>query len=421
METLKKSRYRLIGPFTQVLTMDHLPLKGALADEDLEVIYQAGILINGDKIVEIGDFIELEKEIPALNGAIEYLEEDYVLMPGLVDSHTHICFGGSRARDYAMRVAGKSYLEIARSGGGIWDTVTKTREASLESLKDGINKRAHRLLKEGVTTCEVKSGYALNVVGEIKMLHAIKEVNDSNPIDLISTCLAAHMPPKDFNGVPEEYLQQILEVLLPEVKKQELAKRVDIFIEESAFSTDEAVPYLKAAKEMGFSITVHADQFSTGGSEVAIEVGAVSADHLEASSENEIELLAMSDVVATALPGASLGLGCAFTPGRKLLDHGGCLAIASDWNPGSAPMGDLLMQAAVYGAVEKLSMAETLAGITVRAAHALEVEDRGVLSSGKIADFIAFPTHDFREILYQQGKLKPSMVWKNGKLVKSEK
>jgi imidazolonepropionase len=192
---------------------------------------------------------------------------------------------------------------------------------------------------------------------------------------------------------------------------------MDIFVEKGAFSTDLARPFLEQAKNSGFGITVHADQFTTGGSKLAVEMGACSADHLEASGDEEISLLAKSNVVAIALPGASLGLGMPFAPARKLLDGGVCLAIATDWNPGSAPMGDLLLQAALLSAFQKLTAAETFSAITFRAATALRIQDRGTLASGKKADMIAFPTKDYREILYHQGKLKPNIVWKNGYMI----
>ena len=354
-------------------------------------------------------------------GSAEYhslaLDGKHVCLPGIIDSHTHICYGGSRARDYAMRNAGKTYLEIAKEGGGIWDTVTKTRASSSEELVKGIRKRANRHLKYGTTTIEVKSGYGLSKEEELKMLRAIKDANQQIKAELIPTCLAAHMKPKDYEAGPASYLEEVVDQLLPQISREGLSKRVDIFVEESAFSGDDAKAYLKAAKQLGFDITVHADQFSTGGSEIAVEFDALSADHLEASTEKEIQILANSNVIATALPGASLGLGCAFTPARKILDAGGALAIASDHNPGSAPMGDLITQAAILGAFEKLSNAEVLAGITFRAAAALGLDDRGRLIQGKLADLAVFHTGNFAEILYNQGNLKPCMVWKNGELV----
>jgi imidazolonepropionase len=395
----------LHGPFTQILPLNGLPLKGALRDDQLQIIPNGGLVVENGLILAVGDFETLRRQNPSAQ--MNEIEGDAVLLPGFVDCHTHICFAGSRAKDYAMRVQGMSYLEIAESGGGIWDSVTQTRAANEALLTELLVQRAERHLAEGVTTIEVKSGYGLSVEQELKQLRAIQAASHKTKANLVATCLAAHMLPKDFNGDRREYLVHILHDLLPIVKKEDLAKRVDIFIEKGAFKTDEALIYLNKAKAMGFDVTVHADQFTTGGSAVAVEAGAVSADHLEASKDKEIKLLANSNTVAVTLPGASLGLGMPYAPARKLLNAGACLAIASDWNPGSAPMGDLLMQAAIMGAAEKLSTAEVFAGLTFRAAKALNLNDRGVLEAGKKADMQIYPVNDYREILYQQGKLKP--------------
>ena len=410
-------KLKLIGPITQVLTLDHLPLKGALKDEQLSIIEYAGILVEEEKILQVGPWEKLIKDFP--KAEIHELKGDSVAMPGMVDCHTHICFGGSRAKDFAMRNAGKTYLEIAQAGGGIWDTVTQTRKLSQADLAKITANHANRHLSEGVTTIEVKSGYGLSVEEELKMLRAIQEAKSLTPADLIPTCLAAHMKPKDFSGSNSEYLQLISEELFLILKKENLTHRIDAFVEKSAFSPEEIKPYFQKAKEMGFDLTIHADQFSVGGSKVAIESGALSADHLEASGDEEIRNLAKSNTISVALPGASLGLGCAFTPARKVLDQGGALAIASDWNPGSAPMGDLLAQASILSTFEKLTTAEVLAGITFRAAAALGFSDRGKLTQGQLADFILFPTKDFREILYHQGKMKPVEVVKYGKRQKT--
>jgi imidazolonepropionase len=400
---------KLVGPFTQILPLTGLALKGALKDEQLQVILQGGVLVEDGLIVAVDDFEKLRAANPSAQ--IEEVTGHHVLLPGFIDCHTHICFAGSRAKDYALRTAGKTYLEIARAGGGIWDSVTQTRAADGAALTDLLLKRVERHLAEGVTTIEVKSGYGLSIEGELKQLKAIKAAADKTYANLISTCLAAHMLPKDFNGTHQEYLNHILQNLLPVIKQQRLANRADIFIEESAFNTSDALNYLAKAKQLDFEVTVHADQFTTGGSEVAIKARAASADHLEASTDREINMLAKSDTVAVTLPGASLGLGMAYAPARKLLDAGACLAIASDWNPGSAPMGDLLMQAAVMGAAEKLNAAEVFAGLTFRAASALKLNDRGILAKGKLADMQAYPCDDYREILYHQGKLKPDRIW----------
>ncbi|HEY4323203.1 MAG TPA: imidazolonepropionase [Mucilaginibacter sp.] len=399
---------KLIGPFTQILPLTGLPLKGALKDDQLQIIANGGILIENDLIVAVGDFENLRKENPSVQ--IEEVADNHVLLPGFIDCHTHICFAGNRAKDYAMRLQGKSYLEIAKAGGGIWDTVTQTRAADENLLTSLLLQRAERHLSEGVTTIEIKSGYGLSVEGELKQLRAIKAAQSKTKATLVATCLAAHMVPKDFDGTQSEYLQFVLDKLLPIVKAENLASRVDIFIEESALDVENAFNYLAKAKQIGFDVTVHADQFTTGGSALAVKVGAVSADHLEASKDVEIKMLADSETVAVVLPGASLGLGMPYAPARKLLNAGACLAIASDWNPGSAPMGDLLMQAAVMGTAEKLTMAEVFAGLTSRAAKALNLINRGTLEAGMRADMRAYPCSDYREILYNQGKLRPLIL-----------
>ncbi len=407
----------LIGPLSQVIPMTGITLKGAVPDSQIRIVENAGILFVDGRIKTIDGYKKLVTEVKDLNVKLIRLEGNHICLPGFVDSHTHICFGGTRARDYAMRNAGKTYLEIAEEGGGIWDTVQQTRKASKEELIKGIIKRAKQHLKNGVTTIEVKSGYGLSVKEELKMLQSIKEADEQFPLDFVSTCLAAHMLPRDFKGNSSEYLSEISEQLFPILKKEKLSNRVDAFIEKGAFNKSEIAPYLSKAIEMGFDITIHADQFSVGGSEVAVKFNAVSADHLEASTSHEIELLAKSNVIATALPGASLGLGCNFTPARKILDAGGALAIASDHNPGSAPMGDLLTQSAILGTMQKLTNAEVLAGITFRAAAALKLPDRGKLEAGYLSDFNLFHTANFNEILYNQGAFKPCMVYKNGKLI----
>ncbi|MGZ3767026.1 MAG: imidazolonepropionase, partial [Mucilaginibacter sp.] len=376
----------------------------------LQIIQHGGVLVEDGLIVETGDFEELRKV--NREAEIEEIAQQQVLLPGFVDCHTHLCFAGDRSKDYALRIAGKTYLEIAKAGGGIWDSVMQTRQASKELLSELLLQRISRHAKDGVTSIEIKSGYGLKIEEEIKQLSTIKLAAESSRIDLITTCLAAHILPKDFNGPESEYLEYILNKLLPRIKKENLANRVDIFIEEGAFNVTNATCYLRVAKQMGFDVTVHADQFTTGGSEVSVNVGAISADHLEASGDKEIKLLAASNTVAVALPGASLGLGMGYAPARKLLNAGASLAIASDWNPGSAPMGDLLMQASVLSAYEKLTAAEVFAGLTFRAAKALNLHDRGTLEKGKLADFQAYPCSDYREILYHQGKLKPVRVWK---------
>lgn len=403
---------KLIGPFKQVVTLANLPLRGKLSDEQIEIIVDGGILIDNNKIQKVGNFEELKAENQDIE--IEKIEGEQIVLPAFVDSHTHICFGGNRANDFAMRNAGKTYLEIAESGGGIWSSVQHTRNASEEELIKTLLERIDFLISLGITTIEVKSGYGLDVENELKMLRMIKKAQGQTKATLVPTCLSAHLKPRDFEGSNQEYLNYIITEILPKVKEEDLAKRVDIFIEKSAFQPEESKAFLLETKKLGFEITVHADQFTPGSSRIAVEVGAKSADHLEATIDEDIEFLAKSDTVATALPGASLGLGEKFTPARKLLDAGAILAIASDWNPGSAPMGNLITQASILATFEKLTTAEVLAGITFRSAFALGLDDRGKLESGLKADFVTFKTNNFQNVLYNQGSLKAEHIYIDG-------
>lgn len=409
----------IIGSFAQLLSLSSLPLRGPVSDDQLEIIPDAGIVVRDGLIVETGKFADLKQRYP--DEELSLLEGDYVAFPGLIDAHTHLCWAGSRAGDYARRLAGTSYLAIAKAGGGIQDTVRKTRAASRDDLVQLILQRANEHLHRGVTTIEVKSGYGLSVDEELKILEAIQEADKQCEADLIATCLAAHIVPPEFKEAdatqesPEfRYLEELITRLLPEIRRRNLCNRVDIFVEKGAFSTEAALGYLLAAGDLGFDRVIHGDQFTVGAAELANEVQAISIDHLEAADVSEIITLANGTTIPVALPGASIGLGEPFAPARKLLDAGTSLAIASDWNPGSAPMGNLLTQAAILGAAQQLSMAEVWAAITFRAAAALKLTDRGTLQPGKKADFIAFQTNDYREVLYRQGELRPSLVFKNG-------
>lgn len=412
---IKFTLMKLTGPFKQIVTLANLPLRGKLSDDQLEIIENGGILSENGKIVDVGTFNGLKTAYPTAQ--IENITGSQVALPAFTDAHTHICFGGNRANDFAMRNAGKTYLEIAESGGGIWSSVQHTRAASEDELLKTTLERINFLISLGITTIEIKSGYGLDVENELKMLRVIKKVQNFTKATLVPTCLSAHLKPRDFEGNNEEYLQYILNEILPKVKEENLANRVDIFIEKSAFQPEESRNFLQKAKEKGFEITVHADQFTPGSSRIAVEVGAKSADHLEATIDEDIEFLASSETVAIALPGASLGLGEKFSPARKILDKNGILAIASDWNPGSAPMGNLITQASILATFEKLSTAEVLAGITFRSAFALGLEDRGKLEKGKKADFVTFKTDNFQNILYQQGSLIAANVFVDGEKI----
>ncbi len=405
-----------MGPFTQIVTMDKVRYNGPVTSKDLNIAENKWIAVDRGNIVGIGELLEF-RQLFSNDYSIQEMEKPTVLLPGFIDCHTHICYGGNRIDDFSKKLQGIPYLQIAKEGGGIFSTVSATRKSEYSDLLINTKLRARSMMECGITTIEVKSGYGLSVEDEIRMLKVIRQVGEEIDADIISTCLAAHTLPPDFNGNKKEYLDIMAEELLPEIKRQSLSKRVDIFVEDTAFSVDESKSYLHKAKRLGFDLTVHADQFTAGGSTLAVDVNAVSADHLEASGDKEIEILAKSNTVAVVLPGASMGLGIPFAPARKLLDKGCCVAVASDWNPGSAPMGHLLTQLGVLAAYEKLSVAESLASITCRAAKALRLSDRGKIQNGMRADLVGFPSSDYREIIYRQGQLKPSHVWIKGQQI----
>lgn len=402
---------KLIGPFAQLLAFDSLPEKGAIGTDQMDLATNAGILVENEKVIAVGAFDSLRQQAEE----VEEIQGPAVAMPGWIDCHTHLVWGGSRAADFEKRNSGVSYQQILTEGGGIFDTVQKTREAQDDTLIDSLKKRLARHLRDGITTVEIKSGYGLSDPDEMRMLRLIRQVGDEVAQQVVSTFLGAHVCPLDYNK--EEYLTFLSYEVFPKIKEQALSNRIDIFIEQEAFTPELAFAYLKKAKDQGFDLTAHANQFSDGGAFLAAKLGAKSADHLEHLDDDELNALAHSDTVAVALPGASIGLGAPFTPARKLLDAGASLAIATDWNPGSAPHGDLLTQAAILATHEKLSAVEVFAAVTFRAAKALGLSNVGRLASGYQADLVVYPTNDYREILYHMGSLRPSASFIKGNKV----
>lgn len=402
----------VIGPFSQILTMDFQDSGGPLSDQQLPLLENCWIRLEKGAITGLGHLSEL---LQPHDHPFE-LETPFVCLPGLIDAHTHLCYAGSRASDFAARISGADYTEIAAAGGGILDTVRKTRYATVDELTQGLVGRVKTTLLQGVTTCEVKTGYGLTYDDEMKMLDAIRKAQAKVPVSLIPTCLAAHTRPPEYK-TNKEYLSSLTHRLLKTLVEGNFCHRIDIFVDDLAFSVDEARSYLSIAKQMGFQLVVHADQFTKGGALLAAELGALSADHLEVSGPNEFKAMKKGGVIPVVLPGACLGLGMPFPRCREILEAGLPLAIASDWNPGSAPMGNLLLQASLLAAACKLTTAETIAGITSRAAKALGLKDRGILKPGFRADFLLFPTSDHREILYSQGNLHPSKIYIQGSRV----
>ena len=341
-----------------------------------------------------------EEELPE-----EYAGKDIMdaggrmVIPGLVDCHTHLAFGGWRPDEFAMRVGGKSYLEIAKAGGGILSTVEATRKATEDELYAKASSFLDEMARLGMTTVECKSGYGLSLEDELKTLQVYKKLDQNHPVNIVSTFLGAHAIPPEFENNREGYIDLVINEMIPAVADEGLAEFCDIFVEDSAFSVDEARQILVTAQAAGLTPKLHADQLtSCGGAELAGELEAASADHLEQISDRGIEAMAESDVVGVSLPLASLytqqqPLNC-----RKLIDGGVEVAVATDFNPGSAPSYDLPLAMMLACNMGRMTPAQVLKGATIYAAKAIQRDGKlGSIQAGKFADFaiVDAPDPDF--------------------------
>jgi imidazolonepropionase len=339
------------------------------------------------------------------------------LTPGLIDCHTHLVFAGDRSGEFEQRLQGVSYEEIARAGGGIARTVKATREASHAELKDAAARRLACLLAEGVTTIEIKSGYGLDRVTEIKMLEVARSLGASYPVDVRTTFLGAHALPVEFADDRAGYLDLVCAQVLPEVARRGLADAVDAFCEGIAFAPDEVARVFEAARALGLPLKLHADQLSDlGGAALAARFGALSADHLEYASEEGIRAMAAGGTVAVLLPGAFYTLReCRKPPVDLFRRHGVPIALATDCNPGSSPIVSILailnMACILFG----LTPEEALAGVTRHAARALGLDDRGTLAVGKRADLALWGIHGPAELSYWFGFARPDLVLRDGR------
>ncbi len=337
------------------------------------------------------------------------------VIPAFVDSHTHAIWAGHRLDDFEARAQGKSYEEILAAGGGIYQTVRQTAIASVETLVTLAKPRVAALLRSGAATIEVKSGYGLTPEAEFNMLRAIARLQAETPAALFPTLLI-HVPPAEGR---EQYVQDVVEHLIPTVVREGLARFVDVFIEQEAFTVEEARRILEAAKTHGLELKVHADQFhALGGVELAVKLGALSVDHLEASGEAQVAALAQGRTVATLLPGVSLHLGLPPAPGRTLVDANVPVAVATDLNPGSSPLFSMQLAVALAVRLNGLTPAEALTAATANAAAALGVRDRGRLEEGCRADFLVLASADWRDVVYTLGAPETiAQVWIGGELV----
>ncbi|RLV58278.1 imidazolonepropionase [Parashewanella curva] len=384
-------------------------------------IHQAAIAVKDGKIAWVGKQDELP-EFDALDTPI-YKGHGKWITPSLIDAHTHLVFAGSRANEFEQRLNGVSYEEIARQGGGIISTVNATRQASEAELFELGRKRLNALAKEGVTTVEIKSGYGLDLDTETKMLKVARELGKHHHVDVQTTFLGAHAIPPEYknkeNGA-DEYVDYIINDMLPQVAKQELADAVDVFCESIAFNLEQTEKVLTAAKQHGLKIKLHSEQLTNqGGSELAAKLGALSVDHIEYLDESGVKAIAESGTCATVLPGAFYFLRETQLPPIELLrKHNVPMVVASDFNPGSSPLCSTLLMLNMACTLFKLTPEEALKGTTTNAAKALGIDDKvGSIEVGKQADFCLWDIQSPAELSYSYGVNPCLQVVKAGQLI----
>ncbi|HEX7400817.1 MAG TPA: imidazolonepropionase [candidate division Zixibacteria bacterium] len=390
--------------------------------EDLGIIEDGAVAVSGDAIIAVGktkevlDQLKIDKKTKVIDA------KDKVILPGFVDCHTHPVFANTREEEFEMRIRGKSYQEIAASGGGIKSSVRALRSKSKEELIRLAIPRLDRMLSYGTTTIEAKSGYGLSLEDEIKILEVIAELNRIHPLDLIPTFLGAHEIPEEYRNKRKDYISLLTEKMIPEVAKRKLAIFCDIFCEKGVFDIEESRMVLTAAKKHGFKLKLHADQLSPlGGAKLSAELGAVSADHLEFIDDEGIRMMKQSAVIGVLLPGACYGLGIKeYPPARKMIDEGLPVALATDFNPGSSMTESMPIILSLACLMMKMIPAEAITASTINSAYAVDkASEVGSLEAGKKADLVIWNVRNYKEIPYHYGVNLVDQVIKNGLLIPS--
>mgnify|MGYP001215143095 CR=1 FL=1 len=384
-------------------------------NNQLQTIRDVEIMLKDDKISKIG---------PKVLGADEELDVDGALItPGFVDSHTHPIFFGNRADEFSLRVQGKSYQEIAASGGGILSSIQNVRNVNEDQLFDESLERVNFFLNHGTTTIEAKSGYGLTTEDELKSLRVIKRLNEVSKLDIIATFMGAHSFPLEYKDNHNDYVDLICSKMIPAVAEEKLAEYCDVFCENGYFSVADSRKILKSAQKHGMKVRLHADEFEdSGAAELAAELGAVSADHLMAVSDAGIQAMADKGVMATLLPGTTLFLGKSiYAKGRKMIDMGCKVALASDYNPGSCTIQSMPLIISLACLYCGLSIEEAFISATWNGARALNREkDLGAVCEGYQADLLFWELNEINEIPYWMGSDRIFNVMKKGKLVEKE-
>jgi len=342
-----------------------------------------------------------------------------VVLPGLIECHTHTAFTGSRADEFRQKLAGVDYEKIAAAGGGITSTVKAVRNASFEELVKTVNSRIEYFIQQGITTLEIKSGYGLDFENEIKLLQVIRYLNEIFSIDIIPTFLGAHTFPPEAKDKREDYVEEIISKMLPHIAKQKLAEFCDGFCEATAFTSEEINLIFSSAKNLGLKLKLHTEQFNNvGGLNIALNHNAISVDHLEVLDNSDIEKLCSSDTVAVLLPGVSFFLNYQYAPARKLIENNAVVALATDYNPGSSHISSLALVMSFAALKMGMSIEETISAVTINAAKALDVQKTvGSIEPGKKADFAVFNCIEYADIVYDIGKNLNCITIKNGEII----
>lgn len=378
----------------------------------IESLENAWILIEDGRIEAVGT-----GEAPAAEASFD--AQGKLVTPGLVDPHTHLVFGGWREHELSMKLKGVSYLEILAAGGGILSTVRKTRAASQQELEEKALKELRTMLALGVTTCEAKSGYGLNVESEMKMLRAVKNLNDAQPVELVSTFLGAHAVPEEYKQDREGYIRLLTDELIPLCAQEQLAEFCDVFCETGVFIAEETERILRAGLKHGLKPKCHSDEIDAiGGTEMAGELGAISCEHLIKCRPSGIEAMAKGGTIACCLPATSFYLGATFAPARDMISAGVPVAFGSDFNPGSCPVNSLQIAMRIGCLKYRMTPEECLTAVTLNAAAAIGRADRvGSIEAGKQADIVVWDAENLDYLFYRFGENMVSKVIKRGKWV----